>query len=424
MVWLAIFAAGGAIADDAASKQQEPPAALLGTVRQRMAQNLAHLPNYTCLQTIERTQRRAPSRRFTLLDTVRLEVALVNGKELFSWPGEKKFEDKEISEIVSGGAIGNGNFALHAKSVFLSNAPRFTFAGPRTRNNRETLRWDFDVPRLRSGYTLRVGPNEAIVGYHGSFWVDPQTLDLIRLEVEAEQIPPQLHLARASDSVDYMRADIGGSVFLLPQSAELVMTDDSDSDNRNRTTFSSCRQYTGESTLLFTDPAAGAAPKAEPQWIELPAGLQVELVLETPVTLASSAVGDPITAVLERPIKKGGVVLVPKGALIHGRITLLRAQTVGQGGYAVGLRFLEIESGALHAKLRMDLEQIVASASNIALPGAQRYPGALRAESVMLRDLRNAGFGGVFFVKGSTVKLARGLRMIWRTVPQTFEDQQ
>ena len=45
--------------------------------------------------------------------------------------GSKKFEDTNIADMVKGGAIGNGNFAMHAKAVFQSRTPRFQFAGSR-----------------------------------------------------------------------------------------------------------------------------------------------------------------------------------------------------------------------------------------------------------------------------------------------------
>ena len=84
-----------------------PEVLLLGRIKAKAAENLQRLPNYTCTQTIERSHRNAKSRKFELLDTIRLEVALVEGKELFSWPGGK-FEEKGIGEIVgAGGAIGN-----------------------------------------------------------------------------------------------------------------------------------------------------------------------------------------------------------------------------------------------------------------------------------------------------------------------------
>ena len=74
-------------ADDAASIR-------IARIRSQMARNLERLPNYTCTQTIERSIRPARTRRFQLIDTIRLEVALVNGRELFAWPGSGKFDDR------------------------------------------------------------------------------------------------------------------------------------------------------------------------------------------------------------------------------------------------------------------------------------------------------------------------------------------
>src|SRR4051812_23135732 len=101
-----------------AAGEGSPGTKFVNRARYHMSQMLTNLPNYTCLQTIERTQRMAPRKKPSLLDVVRIEVALVDGKELFSWPGSGKFVDTEIGEMVRGGAIGTGSFGLHAKSVF------------------------------------------------------------------------------------------------------------------------------------------------------------------------------------------------------------------------------------------------------------------------------------------------------------------
>ena len=61
-------------------------AELLARIRNHMADNLAHLPNYTCRETIERVWAPAASRNFTLGDRLRLEVAYVSGRELYAWP--------------------------------------------------------------------------------------------------------------------------------------------------------------------------------------------------------------------------------------------------------------------------------------------------------------------------------------------------
>ena len=417
VVWV-LWASVSAGADNVPTKVPAGDA-LFGEVRSKMIANLARLPNYTCLQTIERKVRRAPSRRYELVDMVRLEVALVNGKELFSWPGAGNFEDKEISQIVSGGAIGNGTFAMHAKSIFQSRNARITYVGAVTRNNRAVLQWDYEVPKLLSGYTLRSGSREAIVGYHGTIWANPETLDLLRLEVEADHIPPELHMARAMDSVDYMRAEIGGQSFLLPQSAELKMVDEGNSESVNVTRFTGCRQYSGESVLVFSDPAPdGGALAAAPKTIEVPGGLVLEVALETPIASATSATGDPVTAVLRKAVKKSGAVIAPKGALLHGRITTLRRENGQRSAYyIVGLEFFELEFPGAKGAIRTELDQIVAAGGAISGPGATRFGANVRMNAGMAQigpaklDLP----GSVFFIGGDNFKLARGLLMFWRT---------
>ncbi len=403
--------------------EELPPSssALLDQVRAKMMTNLSRLPNYTCLQTIARKVRHAPSRRYELVDTIRLEVALVEGKELFAWPGEGKFEDKEISQIVTGGAIGNGTFALHAKSIFQSHSARIKFAGEVMKDNKPRLQWDYDVPQRQSGYILRVGSREAAVGYHGSFWADPGTLDLTRLEVEADEIPPELHLARAADAVDYKRTPIGSQTFLLPQTAELSMIDGGNSESINRTQFSSCRQYMGESVLSFADPAPDAStPASAAKSIELPAGLLLEASLDTPIASGSSAVGDPVTAVLRKALRKHGVEIAPKGTLLHGRITLLRHQNIDRGSYAVGLHFFELEFPGAKGSLHAILDRIVSVAGLIAWPGNNRMGTNLRMNSPFPQAQPDVP-GSVFFVRGETFKLARGLPMFWRTQPSSEE---
>ena len=136
----------------------ESSAELLVRVLHRMADNLARLPNYTCLERIERTVRPIGARQFVFLDRLRLEVAYVGDKELYSWPGAEKFEDKALVEIVGdAGTIATGSFALHARAVFRSNAPVFTWAGEGERSGRKTVRYDFQISKEKSRYAIKTG---------------------------------------------------------------------------------------------------------------------------------------------------------------------------------------------------------------------------------------------------------------------------
>ena len=73
-----------------------PELLTLARVKVRMNEVLSRQPNYTCVEEIERSHRRSPKRKYELQDMVRLEVALVDGHELFAWPGSKKFDDAEL----------------------------------------------------------------------------------------------------------------------------------------------------------------------------------------------------------------------------------------------------------------------------------------------------------------------------------------
>lgn len=325
----------------------DPDSILLGRIKARISGSLRQLPNYTCVQTIERSRRLAQSRRFQLVDTLRLEVALVNGKELFSWPGAGKFEERELSDIVGGGAaIGNGNFALHARNIFMTNAPEFTPMGEHELEGVRTIRFDYRVPMSRSSYRVRSGDASGIAGYRGSFWVNASTLDLIRLDVHVNEIPSQVPLSRVSDTMEYARVPIGESTFVLPRQSQLHMVDLKGNESLNMTRFSGCRQYTGESTLVFDDPPD--LPEDEEETAALPEHIPPRLTvygrLEVALDTKTVARGDLVTVTIERPVRKDRAVLIPRGAMLRGRVmAVLRIGTSIQSRTGVHIDFYELE---------------------------------------------------------------------------------
>src|SRR5690242_19596014 len=194
----------------------------LNRVRAKMAEILLRQPDYTCTETVERT-RQAAGNRSKIQDTLRLEVALVDGKEMFAWPGSKQFEDRDLRELVSTGMFVNGNFAIFARILFLTNAPVFTNRSEAALAGQPAVRYDFQVSRSVSGHRLSVDDREAVVGFHGWFYADPATLDVRRVQVIADDIPSDLNLSRVETAVDYSRMRIGDEDFLLPVESELLM---------------------------------------------------------------------------------------------------------------------------------------------------------------------------------------------------------
>lgn len=382
-----------------------PEVLLLARIKLHMNDVLTRLPNYTCLETIERSTRSASKKRFDLVDALQIEVAMVEGKELFSWPGEREFKERDLREIAPTGAIANGSFALHARTIFLSSRPIIKYRGDEPLNGRDTARFEFEISRASSGYHIRIGPIEGVAGQKGTFWVDRESLDLLRLDVEAVDIPDYLPLSSSTESLLYERAKIGESDFLLPKHSELVMIDDKGNASRNVINFSRCKQYSGESTVTFGDvPDTTAAPEVKAP-IDLPEGLSLELELLTTVRFGRSAVGAPVEARVRKDVKRKGEVIVPKGALLSGNVAVL--DTIeAQKLMRLAMQWREISfegrTGALSARLE--------SGGSIGSLAQTRYVMPPQNQGQMLPH------PDVFYVRREPFEVPRGLLLYLKTV--------
>ena len=317
----------------------------LARFKQRIRKDLAQVPNYTCLETIERSQRRPRANSFKPLDTVRLEVSNVDGKELLAWPGARRFEDKNLSSFVTSGMIGNGMFALHAHNLFVSDTSAFEYRGEDRIEGHGAIRYDYRTPQFLSGYRIRIGGASATVAIKGSFWFDPVSLDLLRVDVSGDEMPAELDLAASDVRTYYSRARIGNSEALLPQRAELVMTFFSGEASRNVVTFSACREYGSESTISFEplpEPTR-ELPRAQDREVNLAAGLLVPVALETAIDSKTASIGDAVRARVRQDVLQDGQLMLPAGALISGRIRSLDRHAGSESYFLMGIEFSEAE---------------------------------------------------------------------------------
>ena len=154
--------------------------------------------------------------------------------------------------------------------------------------------------------------------------------------------------------------------------------------------------------LKFDLQAETPQPQPSPQVTEtvLPAGLRLDLRLETALDSRRAVVGDTLIARLVNDLKQAGDVIAPAGAAAHGRIRRLDRQ---RGYYAVGLEFYELEFGQVRARFTARLETIPT-----VLPGP---PGRISRPPEIVNDRTGVG---IFFVNSSRFNI-RHLEMVWRT---------
>ena len=394
--WGALTLLAAAAATSGAAGDLPPQVLLLARFKQKIRQDLSRIVNYTCLETIERSARIPPADSFQAGDTVRLEVSTVRGKELFAWPGAHHFEDKDVASFVTGGVIANGVFALLAHNLFISDNIAFQYGGEESPDGRRAVRYDYRLPQFLSKFKIRVGNTSAVVAAKGSFWFDPVSLDLLRLDVYGDQMPAAVDLAEVLIRIYYARENIGASSALLPERSEVVLTHLSGEAYRNAIQFSRCREYQSESTISFDAPAEPRTelPKPQARVVDLPAGVLVPVMLETAIDSRTASVGDLLHARVWRDVRHNGSLLLPKGAAIRGRLLRLDRRSSPEPYFVVGIEFSAVEWENARAEFAGELTEC----GKMEIAGS--HPRGV----------------GIFCARGSRLRIASGFHLVWRTL--------
>lgn len=336
---------------------------LLEKTRAMVLDSARRLPRYTCVETIARAQylppagspgsctaliarRRVDNARGGLLmrDRLRLDVAVVNGEEIFSWAGARKFETRNIDKLVGGGASGSGDFRSFLQSVFGGAPESIGYEGLRG----PLAVFNFVVPPARSNYRYRsaIDGVAQTIGYRGGFSVDPADGDLKQLVVDTDDFAPGDRACSARHEMNYHRVRIGDSEFLLPEVSRMTALYRDGAESANETHYSACREYVGESTIRFDDSETPPAPPAAASK-NAPAPLRprtrLQITLSQTIDTDRSAAGDEIT---------GFATFGRESGLVYGRIIRLAQFTVPYR-WILAIRFDAIERAGVTQPLSL-----------------------------------------------------------------------
>jgi hypothetical protein len=421
------------LACHAAAQGVAPDVMLLARIQSHMREELSNLPNYTCLETIVRFQG-GSRRELRPLDTVRLEVFYSDHREWYGAPGSRNLSKDNPRQLIGRGMIGTGEFAIALGNI-LGGVATITSRGEEALGGRTVLKYDFHLPRFLDRFEISLPGGTGTVGEEGSFWADPHSLDFVRLESHADEIPSDLPLRAAGAKVDYARTRIGGRDVLVPQQAELHIVRSTGQESFNRLEFTHCRAFSAQSAVSFDSesqepgkplppnaPAfAPARPSQDPSQApsQVPDRLLITLQLTTPIT-EHDVVGTPIEARTVGDVRRKGKIVIPDGAVVRGRIRRLeRADANGRPAFLVALEFTNVEASAGPLPFYADLLRV------------DRGPGIRPVLSERVTLPCGAGEGcqsgdltftvpelpGVasWSVSGITFTVPRGFRMAWRT---------
>jgi len=451
MTRAAFTLAAGLMFAGAAIQQDLPPGVLLlSRVKRHVQEELQRLPNVTCLETVQR-EHQLPKGKMRPLDTINLEVLTNGHMELFASPGGRKFSAQHPIHYAGSGVLGVGLFGLYLKDILLNGNVSNEYKGEEEIGGHRLVRYDYRLPLMWSGEMIRTPEGSGTVGLHGSFWVDPQTYDAVRLELNAEDFPPTLPLTEAVTSINYARTVlVGNVVVLLPESAEFRMVKLSGEISHNRIEFTHCRAFETQSTVNFSAPdSAEQTPRFGVSSIDdtlrpLPGGLQIVVKLRSRIS-GDMAVGTLIDGTVAANVPAKGAVVIAAGSVVRGRVRRLERYTDPFPYFVVALEFTEIELQGIRYSFYADLMEIESA------PGVEQtlvLDSALRVKNTPSKELSNTlprdivkapdtgeivtddrevkriretlflpSLPGVasFFLKGGKLDLPPGFRTVWKT---------
>jgi len=416
----ALIFAGAAIAQDLL-----PEVLLLSRIQRHIREELQHLPNITCLETTQREYRPAQG-KMRHLDTVRLEVLTDGNRELYASPGDRKFSEQHPISYAGSGTLGDGFFGMYLKAILLSGNAVYAYKGDAEIGGHRVARWDYQLPLMWSGQMIYLPQGSGKVGLHGSIWADPQTHDVIRLEVNGDDFPPTLPLTEAVWTINYARTGLGDNlVVLLPQSGEFRMAYFSGEMHHNWIEFTHCRVFGAQSTISFD--ATERTPKFALSSVDdtvrpLPQGLQITVTLRSRI-LASMTVGTLIDGVVAGNVPAKGKVLIAAGSPVRGRIRRLERYADPMPYFVVALEFTEVELQGIRHRFYADLIRfesghgVEETLSTPPKSELMNLPYGGRQVQSTRETLSFSNLPGVatFFVKGGKLDLQPGIRTVWKT---------
>jgi hypothetical protein len=417
-----------------AAEAEDSPAEVLRQAIAKVAASANSIVNCTCQQTVTRDffqpmvptpplacsvlleQKKHPTLdmllRLKATDRLRFDVSMLYSGEIFSWPGASRFDDAGLRHLVPQGGIGTGTFAGFLGVVFKYDVRSFVFERYVLDDGRGLMEYSFHADAAEGHYTLQLPDGPPVqVGYSGTFQVDPETSETVRLTVETVEPPPSTHTCASSTTMDLQMAQIGHVQVLLPTFSQQRFVYPSGEETVNTTAFAHCHEFSGESTIVFArepDPAVGRNGRpARQQLVKLPPNLRFKLELTAAIQTDTVAAGDPFVAKLATPILDEKQRLVASaGSPVKGRLLCVENIRFPRPEVLVILEpeVLEINGHEAPLIAMPDWTHPVVNLAEAGKKGVQ----------IML-PLPGEEHTGVFVFSGEHVVINKGFRTDWRT---------
>jgi hypothetical protein len=212
------------------------------------------LPNYVVKQFTTRYETEAArggQTSWRAIDNVTADVVSEDGKESYK---NILVNGKPPREAVEkSGSWSTGEYQSVLLDI-LQPATNADFRGKRSTTivNRAAYRYDFSVEQPNSHWHVHAGDQSYQPEYAGAIWIDKENFRVLRIELEARNMPRGFALDTVESAVDYDYVVIGGDRFLLPVHSEALSCERGTSlCDRNVIDFRNYKKFGADTSITF-----------------------------------------------------------------------------------------------------------------------------------------------------------------------------
>lgn len=224
---------------------------MLDAAKQRANDYKNTLPNFSCILLTRRSMDNSGNSSWKQYDTMTQSLRYIEGHEDYQILEVNGARPPTQSNVVEG-VWSSGEFGEFLDTVFSPKAQaQFQWQGFTEVKGVQTAAFKYHITRQHSLYSLHGKNWTTAVAYHGFVYIDPETLTVRRVSIEAEDIPRNFPIRESALSVDYSYFSVGGEQYLLPGSATLYVREGKHHLAKNEKQFRDYRRFTGESSIKF-----------------------------------------------------------------------------------------------------------------------------------------------------------------------------
>ena len=236
-------------------------AEIIRDVREYALNYTKGLPDFVCTQVTRRKAAGLPGSRYAMpgasepsfqtMDTLTLRLSYFEQKEDYKLILMNNTPTTQGYQNV-GGATSSGEFGSMMREIFEpSTQTHFEWDRWATLRGKLVMAFRYNVEQSHSQWMIDYEHREHIYpAYSGFVYIDKDLHVVMRITLNADNIPPAFPIRMAKTVLDYDYQDISSHEFLLPLKAQVDMSADGIL-TRNETEFRLYRKYSAESEIKY-----------------------------------------------------------------------------------------------------------------------------------------------------------------------------